>query len=194
MNEVEEAGRTRELLADLERRRELSCTACAAPLCAHAYVLNVALGYRSAPRCADCLAASFDKPRTQFLEHLREWVEARPCYAAGWDWAGREEGSAGAPRPPCLWREEADGEAATHAAEEAFGPVPHDLAWDAGDMGCGDLVLELRTRIKVLARGQVLRLTATDPGAPTDVPAWCRLTGNRLAGQEHPRYWIEKGG
>jgi len=48
-------------------------------------------------------------------------------------------------------------------------------------------------RMIPLAPGRVLLLTATDAGAPTDLPAWCRLTGNRLAGQEHPRYWIEKG-
>ena len=52
--------------------------------------------------------------------------------------------------------------------------------WDAGDMGCGELVLHLRNRMNVLLPGQMLRLTARDPGAIEDLPAWCRLTGHRL--------------
>ena len=52
--------------------------------------------------------------------------------------------------------------------------------WDAGDMGCGDLVLELRYRIDRLEPGQVLKVIALDPGAPADMPAWCGLTGTRL--------------
>ncbi|MHC4138029.1 MAG: sulfurtransferase TusA family protein [Planctomycetota bacterium] len=181
MNEAEEDRRTRELLADLERRRGLSCAACGRPLCAHAYVLNVALGYRNAPHCVDCLAAGFDKPRADFLEHILGWVEARPCYSTGWSWAGREEGFDGERRPPCLWGAEATATTARAAEASPTGPVPHDAAWDAGGMGCGDLVLELRNRMKALSPGQVLRLKATDPGAPTDLPA------------EHPDYWIEKG-
>lgn len=53
-------------------------------------------------------------------------------------------------------------------------------AWDAGDLGCGELILELRLRMRQLTSGQVLCLTARDPGAPADIPAWCRMTGNRL--------------
>ncbi|MHC4932095.1 MAG: sulfurtransferase TusA family protein [Planctomycetota bacterium] len=193
MSEAEEDRRTRELLADLERRPNLACAACERPLCAHAYVLNVALGYRNAPHCVDCLAHGFQKPRAALLEHLLDWVEARLCYSTGWSWAGKEEGFDGQRRPPCLWGAETTAAAATATEEVRPGPVPHDAEWNAGAMGCGDLVLELRSRMKDLSPGQVLRLTATDPGAPTDLPAWSRLTGNRLAGQDHPRYWIEKG-
>lgn len=193
IDRVAEDRRTRTLLADLERRRAHACAACGRALCAHAYVLNVALGYKGAPRCADCLAAAHDKPRAEFLEHLLGWVEARPCYATGWSWAGKEEGFGGQRRPPCLWGAESAAAAAPPGTGRQAGPVPHDAEWDAGDMGCGDLILELRRKMSVLSRGQVLRLTATDRGAPTDLPAWCRLTGNRLAGQVHPRYWIEKG-
>jgi tRNA 2-thiouridine synthesizing protein A len=59
-------------------------------------------------------------------------------------------------------------------------------------MGCGDLVLELRQRLRALAPGQVLEVRATDPGAPEDIPAWCGLTGNRLVRAEAPRYSIER--
>jgi tRNA 2-thiouridine synthesizing protein A len=62
--------------------------------------------------------------------------------------------------------------------------------WDAGDMGCGELVLELRQRLRPMRPGQILKLTARDPGAPEDLPAWCRLTGHRLVVAAHPVYWI----
>lgn len=67
-----------------------------------------------------------------------------------------------------------------------------DATWDAGDMGCGELVLELRFRIQELRGGAVLELTATDPGAPEDLPAWCRMTGHELVESRHPKYWIRR--
>src|SRR6516165_1357518 len=67
--------------------------------------------------------------------------------------------------------------------------------WDAGDLGCGDLVLELRGRLGAIP-GQVLRVIALDPGAPEDIPAWCRLTGHALLHQEDATssYWIRARG
>jgi len=67
-----------------------------------------------------------------------------------------------------------------------------DPEWDAGDMGCGDLVLELRGRVEALVPGRVLRLTARDPGAPADIPAWCRMTGHVLVSAQHPIYLIRR--
>jgi len=64
--------------------------------------------------------------------------------------------------------------------------------WDAGDTGCGELVLELRARLARMQAGQVLRLVARDPGAPEDIPAWCRLTGHTLVAQQPPVYDIRK--
>jgi tRNA 2-thiouridine synthesizing protein A len=75
-----------------------------------------------------------------------------------------------------------------------------DTTWDAGDLGCGELVLELRFRIEQLEPGALLRLVAVDPGARADLPAWCRLTGHawcRLTGHalvaaDHPVYLIRR--
>ena len=64
--------------------------------------------------------------------------------------------------------------------------------WDAGDMGCGQLAIELRHRMEQIAPGDRLEITARDPGAPTDLPAWCRMTGHRLVSSEHPVYVIER--
>ena len=57
---------------------------------------------------------------------------------------------------------------------------PADVEWDAGDLACGEPVLELRSRMQHLASGQVLRLTVRDSGAPADIPAWCRMTSHTL--------------
>lgn len=67
-----------------------------------------------------------------------------------------------------------------------------DATWDAGDLACGDLVLQLRFRMETLRPGAVLRLIALDPGAPADLPAWCRLTGHALLAAEPPVYLIRK--
>ena len=64
--------------------------------------------------------------------------------------------------------------------------------WDAGDMGCGQLVLELHLRIKKMDAGDKIEVVANDPGAPIDLPAWCRMTGHRLVSADHPTYVIER--
>ena len=70
--------------------------------------------------------------------------------------------------------------------------APVDREWDAGELGCGELVLELRGRMQALAPGRVLRLIALDPGATADIPAWCRLTGHTLLDHRHPVYLIRR--
>jgi tRNA 2-thiouridine synthesizing protein A len=67
-----------------------------------------------------------------------------------------------------------------------------DTTWDAGDLGCGELVLELRFRVEQLEPGALLRLVAVDPGARADLPAWCRLTGHALVAADHPVYLIRR--
>jgi tRNA 2-thiouridine synthesizing protein A len=67
-----------------------------------------------------------------------------------------------------------------------------DDDWDAGSMGCGELVLHLSRKLKAMEAGQTLKLTARDAGAPEDLPAWCNLTGHTLLKSAHPQYWIQK--
>ena len=45
-----------------------------------------------------------------------------------------------------------------------------------------------------LPAGAVLTVTATDPAAPEDLPAWCRLTGHALLTADHPTYRIRRRG
>jgi len=67
----------------------------------------------------------------------------------------------------------------------------HDLEWNAGELSCGDLVLELRQRMR-LAPGKVFRVIALDAGAASDLPAWCRMTGHQMLAQDPAQqtYWI----
>ena len=66
-----------------------------------------------------------------------------------------------------------------------------DALWDAGDLNCGPLVLELRRRLRAMP-GQVLHVVARDISAPEDIAAWCRVTNNELIRQEPGRhsFWI----
>lgn len=76
------------------------------------------------------------------------------------------------------------------------GPLPEspavDEVWDAGDLGCGELLLELRMRLTRMRPGHVLELVARDPGARADLPAWCRMTGHALIAERHPVYHIRR--
>lgn len=67
-----------------------------------------------------------------------------------------------------------------------------DDAWDAGGLGCGELVFRLAMRMRAMQPGAVLKLTATDLGAPHDIPAWCRMTGHPLLRAVHPHYFIQR--
>jgi len=70
--------------------------------------------------------------------------------------------------------------------------MSRDLTWDAGDMGCGELIIKLKLTLRdEVGEDGVLTLIATDPGAREDIPAWCRMTGNILVQADHPRYVIQ---
>lgn len=55
-----------------------------------------------------------------------------------------------------------------------------DSILDLGEKGCGQLVMEVMLAMRNLAEGQTLLITAYDPAVPTDLAAWCRMTGNTL--------------
>lgn len=53
---------------------------------------------------------------------------------------------------------------------------------DGGDLSCARLLILLRRRVVDLAEGSLVHLSTTDPVAPIDLPAWCRLTGHTYRG------------
>jgi tRNA 2-thiouridine synthesizing protein A len=189
-----DAARTDSVLRDLQRMRGTRCTICASGLCGHQAVMCLAMGFKNAPRCLGCLAAALGRHPEELRDHLYAYIEHHECYLAGWEWASREEGFDPTATPGCLWAAPRGVPArpAFPEADKGSDGVAMTAEWDAGDMGCGDLVLELRMRIQALRPGEVLKLTARDPGAPQDLPAWCRLTGHTLLRAEHPEYWIQR--
>lgn len=66
--------------------------------------------------------------------------------------------------------------------------------WEAGALGCGQLVFELRRRMDRLEPGASLEVVTDEPGAVTDLPAWCRMTGNTLVSADPPVYVIRRAG
>jgi tRNA 2-thiouridine synthesizing protein A len=51
---------------------------------------------------------------------------------------------------------------------------------DARGQSCPGPLVTLHKALKEAARGDLLELLATDPGARSDVPSWAKLSGNEL--------------
>jgi tRNA 2-thiouridine synthesizing protein A len=67
---------------------------------------------------------------------------------------------------------------------------PVDLEVATGSLGCGDLLYELKAQFARVEPAQTVRVVSNDPGARTEIPAWCRSTGKDLMAQDHPYYVI----
>ena len=64
--------------------------------------------------------------------------------------------------------------------------------FDGGDTGCGEMLLDLLLFMKKQPSDSVVKVRALDPGAPLEIPAWCRLTKHELIETDHPIYKIKK--
>ena len=52
-----------------------------------------------------------------------------------------------------------------------------DALLDAGESGCGELVMLIAQHMKALPPNAVLEVRAYDLAAAVDIAAWCRMTG-----------------
>lgn len=72
-----------------------------------------------------------------------------------------------------------------------------DLMLDCRGLSCPMPILKLSKAIVQLQAGQVIELTATDPGSRDDVPAFCQRTGNALVSTREEAgaffFYIRKG-
>jgi tRNA 2-thiouridine synthesizing protein A len=190
------------LIRDLSALRATCCPACAVAVQPRESLMSIAMGFKDAPRCFPCLAAALTGDASALGSQVLDYIHRHDCFHEAWQWACREEGVPDTEVPGC-----SSGTNSAVSAADSASSVPQaqciapaasggaaDARWDAGDMSCGDLVLELRLRLQALAPGTMLHLTALDPGAPEDIPAWCRLTGNALHRAKHPEYWIRRKG
>lgn len=179
--------RTRALRAALAAWTPGPCAGCARGLCRHDFVASAALGFKDAPRCLGCIAAGLTRPRAELEADLRRYIDRHECFRQTWEDARVAE-------PGCSWPPHGQGCEAPEASPQAL-PAPTSESpgrWDAGDMSCGDLVLELRRRLAALPAGATLSLRATDPAAASDLPAWCRMTGHALAAADPPEFLIRR--
>ena len=60
-----------------------------------------------------------------------------------------------------------------------------------GELGCVDLIYELKLQFSRVGPGDHVRIVTNDPGAPNELPAWCQMTGHRLLDSDAPFYIIE---
>jgi tRNA 2-thiouridine synthesizing protein A len=58
--------------------------------------------------------------------------------------------------------------------------IKEDQLLDCSGMSCPLPVVKTSKAIKAMEIGQVLKMVATDPGAPPDMEAWSRQTGHEL--------------
>jgi len=58
--------------------------------------------------------------------------------------------------------------------------IKEDLVLDCSGMLCPLPVVKTSKAMKELQSGQILKMVATDPGAPPDMEAWSRQTGNEM--------------
>lgn len=207
----DEARAAEALIRTMARSDRCPCSRCSVPLCSHQVLMNLVLGFKDSPHCLTCLSIALNQDVKPFRDYLINYLQQRECHRTAWAWASEHEIVRPGSLPACLATPSEKSFAKTpevlekrtgnsslsasslqHREEKAHGHLISDTVWDAGDMGCGDLVLELRLRLQAMRPGQIIKLCARDPGAPHDLPAWSRLTGHLLLRAEHPNYWIKR--
>ena len=68
----------------------------------------------------------------------------------------------------------------------------YDLDYDAGETGCGELLLDLKVFFRDLEPGTVVRVKTYDSGAPNDLQAWCRMREHTVLKVDPPYVTIRK--
>ena len=58
--------------------------------------------------------------------------------------------------------------------------IKEDQSLDCTGLLCPMPVVNTSKAMKRLQSGQILKMVATDPGAPPDMEAWSRQTGNEM--------------
>jgi tRNA 2-thiouridine synthesizing protein A len=181
----DETAEAKALIATLRQIQRGQCHDCGQPYASPDALFSIALGFKESPRCLTCLARGLGRDAVDLREQLIDFIRRKDCYRQAWELIPHDDAAfrasaispAGAPSP---------------AAPPPGSNNSASAEWDAGDLGCGELVLSLRNRLTALSSGSILRLIAHDPAAPEDLPAWCRMTGHTLVGAEHPIYLIRR--
>ncbi len=71
-----------------------------------------------------------------------------------------------------------------------------DVVVDATGLLCPMPIVKLAGAMRSVRVGQVVEVTATDPGILADAPAWAQMTRHEIIGQHshdgHHSFWIRK--
>lgn len=63
-------------------------------------------------------------------------------------------------------------------------PMNYDHHLDATGLYCPEPVMMLHTKIRALASGNILKITATDPSTERDIAKFCSFLGHELLHSE----------
>lgn len=78
---------------------------------------------------------------------------------------------------------------------DVFATAEHQL--DAIGLRCPEPVMMIRKKVRELAAGETLLITADDPSTTRDIPSFCRFMEHTLLAEETSespyRYVIQKG-
>lgn len=172
-------------LRELARLAGHVCSDCMKELSARHGVFSIVLGFKNAPRCLPCLSRQLGRVETELGEQLVAHIHRRECYLKAWRVAEARDSA----RPT-----DCESNVPETRPKQLENHSATSSEWDAGDLGCGELVMGLRLRLNGMAPGAILKLRATDPAAPEDLPAWCRMSGHTLVTIQHPTYFIQRKG
>ncbi len=62
--------------------------------------------------------------------------------------------------------------------------IAFDMELNCQGLNCPLPILKTKKTVDAMKSGEVLKITATDPGSVNDMPSWARRTGNELIGQD----------
>ena len=68
----------------------------------------------------------------------------------------------------------------------------YDVLYDAGNNGCGQLLIYLKVLFDDLEPGTTVCVKTYDAGAPLDLEAWCRMRRHTLLAIDGPYVYIQK--
>jgi tRNA 2-thiouridine synthesizing protein A len=178
----QEQKKFEEITAQLNRWTDSPCQSCDSILTSEDILYSNALGFKNFPKCLSCLSNGLERNKNELKTELLKHIQRRPCLKKAYEISfGKNP-------------DEFDSTLDFIEAPSVSSGTPAlaaNLVWNAGDLGCGDLVLLLRGKLKAMPPGEIIQVTALDPGAPEDIPAWCNMTGNKLVFQQHPNYFIK---
>ena len=103
-------------------------------------------------------------------------------YAANHPQVKKEESAA--PAPAAEKREEQSPTAERSASMEQPKQNMKKIRLDCSGMQCPGPIMEVFKSMKELKEGEMVEVTASDPGFAKDIVSWCRRTGNTLVSNE----------